>query len=79
MKGRPKGRYYQFIKDDVYIFVANNPGASINEVSIKCGIAWDTARRYLKILEKEGKIIHRTVGNRIKSYFNLVATKEDTE
>ena len=79
MVGRPEGRYYQNILDKIYSFVSKNPGTSTHEVSIKCGIGWDTAKRYLKALEREGKIIHRTVGGRINVYYHLIATKEDAE
>lgn len=67
--GRKPNYYYQFIKDDVLCFVSNNPGASINEVSVKCNIGWATAKRYLELLESEEKLIHRTLGKRIKAYF----------
>ena len=78
MVGRPEGRYYQSILEDVYSFVSKNPGTSINEVSIKCGIGWDTAKRYLKELENNGKIVHRTVGGRINIYYHLITNQADT-
>ncbi len=70
MRGRIPNKYYQYLVDDILIFVSNCPGASINEVSVKCGVGWATAKRYLEKLEQDGKILHREKG-RMKVYQKL--------
>ncbi len=62
MRGRIPDKYYQYLIDDILSFVSDCPGASTNEVAVKCGVAWATANRYLQKLEQEGKILHRERG-----------------
>ena len=76
-RGRKPGFFYEYILNDVLIFVSNSPGASINEVATKCGIGWSTAKNYLAKLEAEGKIIHRELGKNRKVYQSLGESKEE--
>jgi len=70
-RGRKPGYFYEYILNDVFIFVSNCPGASINEVAEKCGIGWSTAKSYLEKLEQDEKITHRELGKNRKVFQRL--------
>ena len=78
MRGRIPNKYYQYLVDDILSLVSNCPGASINEVAVKCGVGWATAKRYLDKLEQEGKILHRKKG-KIKVYQRIGTKEEDSQ
>jgi len=63
-RGRKKGRLYPQVKERVRKTVQNYPGASTDEVAKKTKIAWGTAKKYLKVLERETKVKSRKRGNR---------------
>ena len=69
-RGRKKGRFYPQVKNEVHKVVDEYPGASTNEVAEKAKIGWDTAKKYLKQLEKENKVKSRTRGNG-KKWFSV--------
>ena len=63
-RGRKKGRIYPQVKEKILKVVNTYPGASTQEVASRSKLAWGTADKYLKILEKEKKVNRRRRGNR---------------
>jgi predicted transcriptional regulator len=63
-RGRKKGLLYPQVKTKVLSTVRKYPGASTNEVADKAKVGWDTAKKYLRSLEKSKKVKGRKSGNR---------------
>jgi len=67
-RGRKKGRFYPQIERRVNKAVDKYPGASTHEVSMKARVSWSTAKKYLNISKKKGKIKSRKRGKKTVWY-----------
>lgn len=63
-RGRRRGLLYPQVKTKVLGAVRKYPGASTNEVADRAKVGWDTAKKYLRSLEKDKKVKGRKSGNR---------------
>ena len=57
-RGRKPGRFYPEIEAEILETLRDLKACSINEVSDKTGLAWDTVRKYLIHLN----VKHRMIG-----------------
>lgn len=73
-----KTKHFSENKLYIYKFILDNEGVYLRQIYKEIGLAMGNIQYHLKILEKEGLIKHRIIGNR-KHYYTMAISDERNE